>query len=1183
MIKQFNVLSRSQGVHQHYLLEASAGTGKTFSIQNMIVRLLIEKSHKQPIPLLLSQILVVTFTRAATRDLRTRIRLNIEQAFQFLTLALRGESLPSSIPDYLLVFIEAGTEAIKQARKQLQQALFAFDQAQIFTIHSFCARMLRQHALESDLGFHVHEEEPLSQSEIMGIIQDFFRTGMRLEAYSPGQLSILLKEDPDQKKLLKTIQSGYPFAEMPSFEKLYHQFCDEMRLFKKTEEIQAEALLEDFKAQAGLYKNYKSGETKAETLAKIERFTSLFDKETWSWQDFDELLIDGLVWVQALDPDLLKNRATAPSNLRYPHLTTKFQQRLTPLIQQGSQFSILLARLAKDCQALLHRYQGEEEKLFMDDFLQKMDRAINQSKFLTHIQSLYQAVIIDEFQDTDPLQWQIFNRLFLSATYPWQGYLYLVGDPKQSIYSFRQADVYTYLAAAQALGPSSCFSLDTNYRSQPSLVEALNTLFASEHVPQLIPLPKKEFCLLYHPVQAAQGSTNYPFQDQEQRGAVHFFMGDGSLFKRPKFSDLEKATFFTFIGEEILSLKQQGLAFNQMAILVRDRYQALRLAEFLQEKNIPYLNQRGTSLAESSALPAFIDVLRTLIHPQDRGAIKTALGGPLIAWKHDDLKSTQLIHDPLVKMQALRQTLFEQGFSCFFQEFMHSSWLPDQLSVVERVLERAGGIEFYHDLQQIADLIIDHQFINWNGPEGLIPFLDHFQIWHTNEDERVKRFQDPCKDGVKILTLHSSKGLEFDIVFALGLANRTGGKEELIPIEKGGQILLTPPLEEHAHAHQCYFEENDAEKMRQLYVALTRAKYRLYIPIALHLNSQKLSLGEASPMDLFIARLGQMTLNYEMLYTRIKNGDGKTLKDFLESVGKKHHITYSIQGPMECNSYQVDVNSIQELIKPKPPKLNCPALVMTSFSHLSIKLGSDKSSPKEGLEGVPHHFDAIEKTAHTLPANHEVGLFLHGLLEKIRFNDFRPLQNAEQALPLIHPYLHRSLFKPWENVIATLLFNALKTPISTQHASFCLADIMPGQMYREMPFLFPYDPSFLVEGTTLSEGFIKGVIDLVFSYEGLYYIVDWKSHWLGNHVDAYQSSSLEKVMLENRYFLQAQLYQEALRRYLKLVDPRPFEECFGGTIYLFLRGMQPGLTTGIYFLQLKAENLASFQLEAVYT
>ncbi len=837
MIKQFNVLDRHLSLHQHYLLEASAGTGKTFSIENIVTRLLIEPQEQHD-PLSLQKILVVTFTRAATKDLRARIRFNIEKTLQYLQSWQIQDPLYEGAPDYLKAFMEKGEKAVRQACQCLQQALFTFDQAQIFTIHAFCAHMLRQFALESDVSLHaLTGDEPLPQSEILAVIRDFFRTEVHAESYSPAQLEILLRGDPFQKKLLKLIQNGHGFSHYISFQETYAKLTEKLLLLKQIFSLEAEKMMEDFCTQFGLYRNYKSGETKAETLVKIKRFVNLFDQEQWSIQEIDGLISDGLVWVKALDPKLLKIKTSKREELNYPELTLHLQKHLYSIVEESRKFSVILARMASDCQKLLMRYQKEEEKLSPDDVLRKMNDALDRSVFLCQAQSHYHAAIIDEFQDTDPLQWQIFRRLFISHQYPWQGYLYLVGDPKQSIYSFRQADIYTYLAAAQALGDAHCFSLDINYRSHPQLVQALNTLFASDYLPHFIPLPRKSSYLPYQPVQAASMNQSKYFEDE--RGAIHFFIADGQVFKRPKLEDLETHVFFPFIAREVVRLrKAHQLHFHQFAILVRDRHQAMRMAEYFEHLGIPYLNQRGTSLANSPAHQALIELIRAVLHPQDRGVVRAVLGSPIMGWTHEEVKNAESMEFVLLFVQRLRACLFGKGFAAFFQEMLHLVCKPSGKSVLEQILQREGGIEFYRDLQQIADMIVDHQYIEWNGPEGIIPFLDQFQTWEDNEDIRIKRFQDPTKEGVKILTLHFSKGLEFDIVFALGLVNRIGIKEDLIPIESEGCVLLAPSVEE-SEDYRGYCEECDAEKMRQLYVALTRARMQLYIPVALHLPSEK--------------------------------------------------------------------------------------------------------------------------------------------------------------------------------------------------------------------------------------------------------------------------------------------------------------------------------------------------------
>ena len=414
-MKKFQVLDRNLPLHQHYLLEASAGTGKTFSIQNIVVRLLIESKEEQE-PLPIQKILVVTFTRAATRDLKMRIRLNIEQALQYLQSWQIQDALAEQAPDYLKACMEQGEEAVRLARKRLQQALFTFDQAQIFTIHSFCARMLRQFALESDMGLHsLVGDEPLPQSEILGIIRDFFRTEVRMENYSPAQLEILLKSDPQQKKLLKLIQTGYAFPLYPSFREVFMQFNATMRLLKQSLSLTSEKIIEDFRLQAGSYRNDKSGETKTETLAKVVRFAKLFDQEEWSTQEIDGLIGDGLAWVKALNPDLLKGKPPKPEELNYPHLTQQLKENLYPMIEESGNFAVLLARMAGDCQKLLKRYQKEEEKLSPDDVLRKMHGALDQLTFFVKSKPIIKQPLLMNFKILIPCSGKFFEDcLFLS-------------------------------------------------------------------------------------------------------------------------------------------------------------------------------------------------------------------------------------------------------------------------------------------------------------------------------------------------------------------------------------------------------------------------------------------------------------------------------------------------------------------------------------------------------------------------------------------------------------------------------------------------------------------------------------------------------------------------------------------------------------------------------------------------
>ncbi len=388
------------------------------------------------------------------------------------------------------------------------------------------------------------------------------------------------------------------------------------------------------------------------------------------------------MWVEALDPSLLKKEASLP---RYPNLTTTLRKGLYPVVKEGRDFASLLARLAHDCQKVLHRYRDEEERLSPDDLLLKMSQALNDKTFLDHVRSLFHAAIIDEFQDTDPLQWQIFRTLFLDGTSGWPGHLYLVGDPKQSIYAFRQADIYTYLAAGQALGTGNTATLGTNSRSQPLLVRALNTLFSNDATPGWIPLPRLGIDLKYHPVLPSPLLPPRHFDDG--KGAIHFFLSAHGA----KVDDCEKCRLFPFIAGEIDRLHQaHALPYSHFAVLVRDRYQGARLAAFFKERNIPFVNQRSSSLADSPAIPAMIALIQAVIHPRNLSAVRTALGSCLIGWDEQQVLHFESEEAILLQFHALRQQLLQGGFAPFFQSFLASRWHHDSKNVWEHLLSRGG-------------------------------------------------------------------------------------------------------------------------------------------------------------------------------------------------------------------------------------------------------------------------------------------------------------------------------------------------------------------------------------------------------------------------------------------------------------------------------------------------------------
>ncbi len=355
-------------------------------------------------------------------------------------------------------------------------------------------------------------------------------------------------------------------------------------------------------------------------------------------------------------------------------------------------------------------------------------------------------------------------------------------------------------------------------------------------------------------------------------------------------------------------------------------------------------------------------------------------------------------------------------------------------------------------------------------------------------------------------------------------------------MQKEGKRVLIPATDESDATYHRYCEEVDAEKMRQLYVAMTRAEDRLYLPVVLH-GKKNVHLGEASPMELFLARFHRPLLeshDTEGLYARIREEDGAVLTQFIDRQGKEAGISYS-QGneSTAIRTEYVEENESISLIAPKAVTVPILSISATSFTTLS---SHSHQNQQEWLTDLvpPHDLNPTHKSRHMLPASSDTGLVFHHILEKIPFHLLKEIHDVSVVIPMIRPYLLGSTLEGWEETVSGVILDALRVSLDGVAPGFCLADLQPTQMYREMPFLFPCEGSIGLEELESTSGFLKGVIDLIFTWNGKYYIADWKTNWLGNEMKSYHEENLEQAMHNNSYFLQADIYAQAWRRYLKL-------------------------------------------------
>lgn len=988
-MNEFDCLDESQPIHGHFFLEASAGTGKTFAIENIVRRLLADETE----PKTVGEILLVTFTRAATRDMKQRILQNLE-----------GQTPP------------------------LHHAIAHFDEAQIFTIHGFCHAMLQEYAMEA--GVVVDSADPDDHSYLPLVeetIVDYFRKEFTEPAYHPLQLERLLKKAKGSFSLLvKKVRNLV----------LGHQslFCgrrwDELSLLLPKE--LPDNLYDAFLAIAPLFKGLCSVQR-----VPHERFIRQVE---WLQTNNPAILLEEELFIEYLHPNYLKKNAEMPAN---PFAAIR--DILLELWEEASSEAAILGRIVTTCRERVQEKIDEYELTPPDYLLQKMAKAIQDPEFASLIRNKYSVAIIDEFQDTDPIQWEIFRTLFHRDDKT----LYLVGDPKQSIYSFRGADLDVYLDAKRNLGDGCCFSLKTNYRSDPSLVEALNRLF-SEGGNWLDSID-------YQSVKCNPDAQDSAIGDQKSH--VHFLLHESQSRRSVPSIDDEENILFPYIAREIRLL---ALPYSNIAVLIKDKFQATRLQQFLQRKGIASQTKGATHIAETRMFWVMERFLLVLFDAADVSTMKQLLASPLARYSHRDLRED--LSEEIAQFKECAIIMEEAGFAAAFSAMMDATFkgkTPEE-SLVERLVD-------YSDLMQIAELLIERSTGRKSAIEDLIDYLHEVKNTEVEEDPLLKRRVVSDGDAVQILTTHMSKGLEYDVVFALGMASRS-------------------PHDDHP-----------AEKMRQFYVALTRAKKRVYLP---YIHCVK--PGNA-PIELFLQKILGTSFTLEELQKKI------------DDLG----LTFEIAQPLEVEKIE-GRKALHIALQQPPPQI--VSQEVRSFSSLASHAEErEPIVPEEGL----------------LPLGADTGNFMHGLFEKII--DRGIYRTREKMTSYLRSQVAGTRYEGYFAQIESMIENAFALDID----GFALKDVCPEQMITESEFRFNASQMQM----------IKGFADLLVFHKGKYYIIDWKTNFLGNHAKDYEVPALHKEMERNDYFLQGNIYATALKKHLLIIDSNPYEEIFGGAVYIFLRGL----------------------------
>ncbi|MEL7431037.1 MAG: UvrD-helicase domain-containing protein [Chlamydiota bacterium] len=953
----FDVLAKNTSISGRCLLEASAGTGKTFSIQHLVVRLLLENKQR------LEEILVVTFTKASTRELQARIRNNLEEV-----LSAYRRSIP------LFPYMESCPP--NEAIPLLEAALLSFEEARIHTIHGFCHQLLQENAFS--LGFPLEMrvlEEKVREQKRRQFVREYLYA-LDQKGVHPAELLWLFQEKKSFRRVYQALERAPLLGEISTLQDWYQRLLNKGPILQ--EAFPWVENLEEMAQEA--YPLYKKEGTPLVDLLSDARYLQKLVENRIHLTEFASWAHGKQPLFSHFDPTRRKQATKKPKEL-LENFCLWAQKELQPLFNSACSVERIVQMIGVTMRPEFSRFLEEEQDFSPDDLVLATERLLLDPDFLEKTALSFKAVIIDEFQDTDPTQWAIFSTLFGSCAEAF----YLVGDPKQSIYGFRNADIYTYLQAGKTMDRR--FYLQTNYRSHRDLIEGLNRFFSKKK--DWLYLPKWKETLSYKPVFWAK---------EKGEAKLSFWLLQGAS-KRGIWPTklLEEEALYPKIAQTLKAFRETKPQ-DTAALLVKDRFQGFRLFSYLEKRGIACSMKTSASLLDTPLYQAFYDVLQAIAKPLEEPLIKKALGATFFGRSLLTIGGMSLAEVEAAKGMffLLQEELQAAGFSAFWPFFFsYRADGPESITIGEQLQEKSA----YGEAREIVEhlLSVAEEF----------PFsLETLPLFWKRSSLIDEKAQVADEESVQIMTIHASKGLEFDLVIPVGLISRSPTARKQFP-------------------------EIDAEKFRQLYVALTRAKNFLYVPVVFDLAQKKPEEGSASSMELFLAH----SLGYEDLYV----GIAESTLEKVEALLSELDLSYERLDPSSPVPLQNDPKDVPKLVYEKPPCFEKREQKMLSFSSLR----EAKDWEEERLESAP---------TSTLPLGTKTGILLHSLLENhLRKPNLDEIVVRESDLPLS--------YRPFQKEIEGLIKQALSMSLFPGGPS--AKDLPLEQKYVEMEFTFTMEEAGL--------------------------------------------------------------------------------------------------------------------------
>ncbi|MDO6463827.1 exodeoxyribonuclease V subunit beta [Pseudoalteromonas carrageenovora] len=1162
------------------LIEASAGTGKTYTITGLYLRYLLGMQIEGELntPLSVEQILVVTFTDAATQEIKDRVRSRI--------IAARDALLGQDPKDELIEGVIAAVDDKHRAFDLLDAAAKSMDEAAIFTIHGFCQRMLKQHAFESGVAFNL--EFILDERDILlETIKDFWRAFVY--PLNKERTDAILDVFAAPESLFSQVSSVLnkanahitPQINLDDVWQARDEYINRVPAFKR-------AVIDQEFIAAIKGSGLSGSKTPARkgSLAALEAFcasedlffefgTSKYSFEVWSSENLSDAA------------NYKKNQPlfTHPLLSQFDELAA-----LNNTINQGLKIAIV-QYASRWVKAAIVKRKQEQSVITPDDLLTNLHSALNGEQgdaLAQKIAQLFPVAMIDEFQDTDPIQYGIFSKIYGQENTT----LAMIGDPKQAIYGFRGADIFTYIGAKEAVQTEQQFTLGTNFRSSTDIVNSVNSLFG-KHANSFI----YNDAIPFNAVAAKGKKADETFiVDGKPATAFEFnvFVDEAADEKnKPTNKEVGQAHLATHFANKIVTLLEkakQGAACignkpvsaADICILVRDRAEAQIMKKVLGDAKISSVYLSRESVFSQELSHHLLNFLTALHGQYDESLLRGVLAGPLFCLSYNDIfalaDDENKWQEHLNFFAQLGHIWNKQGAMAMLERLMSHNQLSAKWQGLGYNVER-----WLTDFRHLGEILQQKQI----ELEGTLRLLRWFAQKVSQQDgETVQVRLESDANLVKIVTMHASKGLEYPLVF-MPFASGYRETKEALYHDKG---KLVYDLSKNEDALQKAEQERLAEDLRLLYVALTRAVHFCSLGV------YNIGQGQSSRLAIQSSALGHV------LFSGLELSSSQVWRTHLSEFCVTNKAMSYQQFTSQTLLEQGTLCFAQSENSPQALSINSVTATIerdwraTSFSALSFKKHTDHIEP--GRSDEDHEKDEFAAQEDELPSPYSFpkgakpGSCLHEIFEQIDFTS--PLEHPTNKEQNLDEVVKRALEKyhiseSWQDVTEQWILDSLQCPLNANSSNdLSLSKLAPSDCLVEMEFNLPLSSlsapklnEILIKhfGFTQSKlefanvkGLLKGFIDLIFCYQGKYYILDYKSNYLGNTPADYKSDLLDQAMSSHQYHLQYLIYTVALHRLLKQrISDYSIETHLGGVYYTFLRGMPAG--QGVYFKKLTQEQV----------